>query len=140
MSNPEDHDKLAPQVAAVEAARQRLVTDIDVLGHEARLEVLYRMESIAWKLVAGVAAATAGLGATKLLGLVWQKVVPDHEPPDDPTDLTTPTGDAVLWTALTGLGVGVATVLAQRTAAKGWSKATGRVPPPYEKKASQVKV
>lgn len=140
MSNPEDEDKLAQPVAAVEAAREKLVTDIDVLGREARLEALFHMESIAWKLVAGIAAATAGLAATKVLGVVWGKLVPDHEPPPDPTDLTTTTGDAVLWTALTGVGVGVATVLAQRGAARGWSKATGRVPPPYEKKAAQVKV
>ncbi|HUG84101.1 MAG TPA: DUF4235 domain-containing protein [Euzebya sp.] len=130
----ETRAQLAGQVAAVDAARQKLVADIDVLDTEVRLEVLYRMESIAWKVVAGLAAASAGLAATKVLNLVWAKLIPDTVPPEDPTDPDTPTKDAVVWTALTGLGVGLAALLAQRGAAMGWSKATGRTPPPFEKK------
>lgn len=135
MSTPETNDKLAHQVAAVEAAREKLVADIDVLDNEVRLEVLFRMESIAWKAVAGIAAAAAGLAATKVLNQVWARLIPDSLPPEDPTDPQTSTKEALVWTALTGLGVGVAAVMAQRGAAKGWSKATGRVPPPFEKKA-----
>ncbi len=131
--NPLD-DKLAPQLAAVQAARSKLVADIDTLDTEVRLEALFRMETFAWKAVAGIAAAVAGLATTKALGQVWAKLVPGAEPPNDPTDPDTSTKDALLWTALTGVGVGVATVLAQRGAAKGWSKATGRVPPAFEKK------
>lgn len=138
MSPPEPNDALAPQVAAVDAARHKLVTDIDVLDQEVRLEVLFRMETIAWKAVAGIAAAAAGLAATKLLGAVWGRLIPEHGPPYDPTDPETSTRDAVVWTALTGVGVGVATVLAQRSAAKGWSKATGKIPPTYEKKRAQA--
>ena len=126
--------KLAPQLAAVEAARRKLVADIDVLDDEVRLEVLYRMESIAWKVVAGVAAAVAGLAATTVLNVVWDKVIPDTDPPEDPTDPDTPARDALVWTALTGLGVGLATVFAQRSAAKGWTKATGAKPLAFEHK------
>lgn len=126
---------IAPQLRAVEAARSKLVNDIEMLDSEVRLEVLFRMESFAWKAVAGVAAAAAGVAATKLLGGIWAKLIPDHDPPDNPADPDTSTKDAIVWTALTGVGVGVATVLAQRGAAKGWSKATGRVPPAFEKKA-----
>ncbi|MEE8603151.1 DUF4235 domain-containing protein [Euzebya tangerina] len=131
------NDELSNQIAAVEAARNKLVADIDVLDREVRLEVLYRMESFAWKAVAGVSAAVAGLAATKVLGQVWAKLIPDTTPPDDPTDPSTSAKDAIVWTALTGLGVGVATVLAQRAAASGWSKATGHVPPPFEGKAKR---
>lgn len=130
--------KLAPQVAAVEAARRKLVADIDVLDDEVRLEVLYRMESFAWKAVAGVAAAVAGLAATKLLNVVWDKLVPDSHPPEDPTDPDTPARDALVWTALTGLGVGLATVFAQRGAARGWTKATGQKPPAFTKTKGPV--
>lgn len=125
--------KLADQVAAVEAARDKLVADIETLDTEVRLEVLYRMESFAWKAVAGIAAAVAGLATTKALGAVWGKLIPDSDPPNNPADPETRTGDAVLWTALTGVGVGVATVLAQRGAAQGWKRATGRIPPAFEK-------
>jgi hypothetical protein len=130
---------LAPKVAAVEAARRKLVADIDVLDDEVRLEVLYRMESFAWKAVAGVAAAVAGLAASKVLTLVWDKVIPGTEPPDDPTDPDTPARDALVWTALTGLGVGLATVFAQRGAAQGWIRATGSKPPAFGKKRGPYK-
>jgi hypothetical protein len=128
------NDKLTTELAAVEAARNKLVADIDTLDQEVRLEVLFRMESFAWKAVAGVAAAVAGLAVTKALGAVWGKALPGT-PPKDPTDPETSTKDALLWTAMTGAGVGVAAVFAQRGAAQGWSKATGRVPPPFEKKS-----
>ena len=130
------NDELQDEIAAVEAARNKLVADIDLLDREVRLEVLYRMESFAWKAVAGVAATVAGLAVTKVLGQVWDKLIPDTTPPDDPTDPNTDAKEAIVWTALTGVGVGVATVLAQRGAAKGWSKATGRVPPPFEGKTA----
>ncbi|CAN5218856.1 hypothetical protein BH23ACT9_BH23ACT9_11160 [soil metagenome] len=132
--SPEANENLSEEIRAVEAAREKLVTDIDVLDSEVRLEVLFRMESLAWKAVAGVAAAVAGIAATKLLGGVWRQFVPDHEPPDDPSDPRESTRDAILWTGLTGLGVGIATVIAQRGAAKGWVKATGRIPPAFENK------
>ena len=130
----EINPKVADQVRTVEAARDKLVTDIEMLDTEVRLEVLYRMETFAWKAVAGISAAVAGIAATKLLGTAWAKLIPDSDPPNNPADPETGTGDAVLWTALTGVGVGVATVLAQRGAAQGWKKATGRIPPAFEKK------
>lgn len=133
-ANAVPQEKLAPQLAAVEQARAQLVRDIEVLDDEVRLEVLFRMESFAWKAVAGVAAAVAGLAATKVLGVVWDKVIPDTDPPEDPTDPDTSARDAIVWTALTGLGVGISTVVAQRTAAKGWTRATGRKPPSFEGK------
>ena len=74
MSTTEPKDHLAPQVAAVDAARQKLVSDIDVLDQEVRLEVLFRMESIAWKVVAGIAAASMVFGFTNVL-MVWGPVV-----------------------------------------------------------------
>ena len=125
---------LADKIRDVEVARDKLVTDIETLDSEVRLEALYRMESFAWKAVAGVAASIAGLAATQVLNQIWTKLIPDHDPPEDPTDPDTTAKDAVIWTALTGLGVGVAAVLAQRGAATGWTRATGQLPPPFEKK------
>ncbi|WP_370326210.1 DUF4235 domain-containing protein [Euzebya sp.] len=134
MSATDADGALSRQLAAVEAARTKLVSDIDTLDREVRLEALYRMESFAWKAVAGIAAAVSGLAATKVLTLVWDKVIPDTDPPEDPTDPETSTRDAMVWTLLTGIGVSTAAVVAQRSAAKGWAKATGRTPPPFEKK------
>lgn len=133
MTEPESSEKLAAEIAAVENARDRLVADIDTLDTEVRLEVLYRMESLAWKAVTGLAAAVAGLAATKVVNEVWAKTLPGV-PPEDPTDPRTSVRDALVWTAMTGLGVGLAAVVAQRGAAAGWAKATGRVPPPFEDK------
>ena len=130
-------ENLAGELAAVDAARAKLVADIDTLDHEVRMEALYRMENIAWKAAAGIAAAIAGIAASKVLGAVWGKVGPGGEPPKDPTDPQTGAKDALLWTALTGVGVGVATVVAQRGAAAGWIKATGKVPPPFKKKLQE---
>jgi len=135
MSSPPAGDRLASEKAAVEDARSKLARDIEVLDREVRLEVLYRMEKLAWKAVAGIAAAVAGLAASKALAAIWGKVR-DGTPPDDPVNPGIRASDALLWTAMTGVGVGIATVIAQRGAARGWAKATGRVPPPFEKKAS----
>lgn len=130
----EGDGKLAAELAAVERARAKLVADMEVLDREVRLEVLYRMENLAWKAVAGLSAAVAGLAATKVLNLVWGRIRPGgNAPPTDPTDPRTRTSDALIWTALTGMGVGVAAVIAQRQAAKGWTKATGHVPPAFAK-------
>jgi F0F1-type ATP synthase membrane subunit c/vacuolar-type H+-ATPase subunit K len=134
---PPADPRLAAKVAAVEAARDRLVADIDVLDREVRLEVLQHMESLAWKLVAGLSAAVAGIAAGKGLNAVWDRLVPGSDPPEDPTDPDTPAREALLWASLTALGVGVSTVVAQRTAAKGWVRATGRKPPAFGKRRSR---
>jgi hypothetical protein len=46
-----------------------------------------------------------------------------------PADPATSWGEAIAWTAATGLVVGVARMLASRGAAAGWQKATGTLPP-----------
>ncbi len=124
--------KVGEQMAKVEAARSKLVGDLGRLDDEVRLEVAYRMEKIAWKVVAGIAGAAAAVIVTKVLNLVWAKARPDP-PPENPADPETGWGEALLWTAATGIGMGVARMIAQRGAAMGWQKATGHVAPPFEK-------
>lgn len=120
------------QLAKVEQARGRLVDDLQRLDGEVRLEVAYRMEKAAWKVLAGVAGAAAAVLVTKVLNVAWAKVRPDP-PPMNPADPETSWGEALLWTAATGIGMGIARMVAQRGAALGWKKATGRVAPAFEK-------
>jgi hypothetical protein len=119
---------LAPQQAAVRAARERLARDLDVLNVEMRSEMGHAMEKTAWKLAATGAAVIAGIAVRNLMMSAW-KAVTKHDPPNNPADPTTGWGEAVLWTAVTGLTVGVARMIASRGAAAGWQKATGTLPP-----------
>lgn len=127
---------VAAEVAAVQQARQQLAEDLGVLEEEVRLEVSYRMEKLAWKLVAGLAGATAVLVVNKTLNGIWARVRPDP-PPENPADPETGWVDGLIWAAATGIGMGVGKVVAQRGAALAWTRATGRVAPPFEKKVAK---
>ncbi|MFZ0390508.1 MAG: DUF4235 domain-containing protein [Calditrichia bacterium] len=81
-----------------------------------------------WQLVGAGSALLAGMAVKKVLGAGWQKVM-DEEPPKNPASRSTSWGDAVLWTAATGVVIGVAKMLARRGAVTGWEKATGEAPP-----------
>lgn len=124
--------KHAPQQAAVRQARDRLVQDLETLDSEVRLEVAYRMEKLAWKLIAGIAGAVAAFLVAKVLNTAWSKTRPSP-PPTNPADPETGWTDALLWAAATGVGLGIGKMIAERGTAIGWKKATGRVAPPFEK-------
>ena len=119
---------LAPQLEAVRAARERLARDLDVFNMEMRSEMGHTMEKTVWKLAATGAAIIAGIAVRNLLMSTWRAVM-KHEPPNNPADPATSWGEAVAWTAATGLAVGVARMVASRGAAAGWQKATGKLPP-----------
>lgn len=119
---------LAQQQAAVRDARERLARDLDVLNVEMRSEMGHTMEKTAWKLAASGAAVVAGIAVRNLLMSVW-KAVAKNDPPNNPADPATGWGEALAWTAVTGLAVGVARMVASRGAAAGWQKATGKLPP-----------
>lgn len=119
---------LGPQQAAVRAARERLARDLDVLNVEMRSEMGHTMEKTVWKLAATGAAVIAGIAVRNLLMSAWRGVM-KNDPPNNPADPATSWGEALLWTAVTGLAVGVARMVASRGAAAGWQKATGSLPP-----------
>lgn len=122
---------LVPQQEAVRAARERLGRDLDVLNDEVRAEMGHAMEKTVWKLAATGAAIIASIAVRNLLMAVWRKVV-KTDPPNNPADPSTSWGEAIAWTAATGLVIGVARMAASRGAAAGWQRATGSLPPGLE--------
>jgi hypothetical protein len=85
-------------------------------------------EKLLWKLYVGVIGAVTTVVAKQVVTASW-KVVMGGKPPK-PTDLATPTGQAVSWALASGLGVGVSQLLVKRLAAKRWSDAVGQHVPP----------
>jgi uncharacterized protein DUF4235 len=119
---------LAPQQEAVAAARERLARDLDVLNVEMRSEMGHAMEKTVWKLAATGAAVVTGMAVRNVLMGLWRKVM-KTEPPNNPADPATGWGEAIAWTAATGLVIGVARMVASRGAAAGWQRYTGTLPP-----------
>lgn len=119
---------LAPHQEAVRAARERLARDLDVFNVEMRSEMGHAMEKTMWRLAATGAAVLAGVAVRSALMSLWRAVM-KNDPPNNPADPATSWGEAIAWTAATGLVVGVARMLASRGAAAGWQRATGALPP-----------
>ena len=61
------------------------------------------------------AAIGAGVGARKITQTLWTKVT-GSEPPKDPTDASTSWGDAIAWTVMVGVVVGLLRLFARRGA------------------------
>ncbi len=57
------------------------------------------------------------------------RAVTSRRPPTEPESLKTSWRQALLWTAVSALLVGLAQISAKRGAAVGWKRATGRKPP-----------
>jgi Protein of unknown function (DUF4235) len=119
---------LAPQQDAVLAARERLARDLDVFNVEMRSEMGHAMEKTIWKVAATGAAVVAGMAVRSALMALWRTLM-KNEPPNNPADPATSWGEAIAWTAATGLAVGVARMVGTRGAAAGWQKYTGSLPP-----------
>jgi hypothetical protein len=125
-----DRTALAPQVAAVEAARARFGHSLSQLEQEVRAQIGYSVERILWKVaVAGVGVA-AVVGVQKAMTAAW-RAARKTEPPINPAAKSTGWGDAIAWTVATGVGIAAAKLVATRGIAAGWEKATG-TPPPLE--------
>lgn len=67
------------------------------------------------EVVTAGAAVGAGLGARKLTDLLWKRTT-GSEPPEDPTDITTSWGEAIAWTVMVGVVVGLVRLIARRGA------------------------
>lgn len=119
---------LADEIAAVRTARERFGRDLDRLNAEARAEIGQTLERILWKAAAAGAALVAGLAVRKALEAGWH-AARSTEPPEGPADPSASWGEALGWTVVTAVGMGMAKVVAARGAAAGWHKATGHHPP-----------
>lgn len=84
-------------------------------------------EERAWQGLAVAAAAAAGIGARQLMRNGW-KLWRSDEPPENPAARSVSWGDALIWTAVTGITVGLTRLVAERGAAAAWKKAKGHYP------------
>lgn len=124
-------DGLAPKVAEVEAARDRLGHDLDLLHSEVRTQMGRTVERIAWKLVAAGTAIAAAALTRKGLTVAWRKTI-KRDPPKSTAGPGTGWGEAIAWTGATAVAIAVARLVAERGTAAGWQRATGHQPPGLE--------
>lgn len=120
--------ELDDKVEAVREARDRLGHDVDVMTSELRATVGLTMEKIIWKAVTVGAGVLAGVTMRKLLTAAWRRTR-HADPPTDPLRGGTGWPEALSWAAASGVGVGVARLVAARGAVAGWEKAMGAPPP-----------
>lgn len=116
------------EVQAVHNARERLGRDLDQLNVEVRAQMGETAEKLSWQLLTTVAAVGAAMVVRKVLTASWSSLRAT-EPPTNPADPTTQWGEAIAWTAATGLVVGIARMVATRGAAGAWTRAMGTRPP-----------
>ena len=81
-----------------------------------------------WKAVTVGLGALAGLATRGVLELMW-KALRGSPPPKVPADRRSSWVDALSWAVATGVGVGVARLVAVRTAAVVWEAAIHEPPP-----------
>jgi hypothetical protein len=81
-----------------------------------------------WKAITLGSGALAGLLTQRLLEAAWKVLRGDVDPPM-PADRRSSWTDALSWAIATGVGAGVARLLAVRTAARMWEAATHELPP-----------
>lgn len=82
---------------------------------------------LVWKIYVTVLGIVTTLAAHKLVTFAWQKATGD-EPPT-PSDPESPVSQAVLWSLMSGLGIGITQLLTQRFAARRWQHQMGTKPP-----------
>ena len=80
-----------------------------------------------WKAVSGIAATLAAMATHTALNAAWGGLR-SEEPPLNPAAHDTRWREALLWAAAIGLTVGVAQLLARRSAAAGWRAYFGDYP------------
>lgn len=89
------------------------------------------VSKLMWK-VAGAAAGAVATGlARAVLAGAWRKAR-HEEPPQNPASPSTSWPQAVAWAAASGVGLGVARLVAQRGAAAAWKRRTGHLPAEVE--------
>ena len=85
---------------------------------------------VGWRLISTGAGLLAGLAAQRAVSAVWSRATPSRKgPPANPADREVGWGEAVAWSIAAGVGVGVARLISERVAARGWELAVGSPPP-----------
>ena len=85
--------------------------------------------TIGWKVTGALVGAAAGVATRAVLSTVWRTAA-HREPPENPASPSTSWPDALAWSIVSGVGLGVARLVAQRGAAAAWQAGTGSLPLP----------
>ena len=85
----------------------------------------------AWSLVGGLSAAGSGIAVKRVLHKSWRAVT-GNEPPANPEHPRTTWPEAIAYAMLSGALVGLARLVARKTAANVWQRRTGALPPGLE--------
>jgi len=83
---------------------------------------------VTWMVVGAGAAMLASTLVERSLEAAWRAAM-HHDPPNKPDSPKTSWNQALLWTAATGLAIGLSQVAARRGAAIGWQHVTGKKAP-----------
>ena len=86
------------------------------------------LQNYGWKAIAVGTGALTGFATQRVIELIWT-AVRGSEPPKQAADRASPWPEALSWAVATGIGVGVARLLAVRTAAVLWEAAVHAPPP-----------
>lgn len=82
----------------------------------------------AWNIIRLAAMLAAGFAVERVVTAGW-KAASGHQPPTDPEDIDTHTGEVILYAVLSGALIAVARVIAIRGAAKAYTKySSGPIP------------
>jgi hypothetical protein len=92
-----------------------------------------KRQVVVWKVVSTGTGVLSGILVRQLIGLGWKLVTSGREePPLNPADRRISWSEGLQWAVASGVGVGVARLVSDRLAARGWEAATGHPPPGIE--------
>jgi len=86
------------------------------------------MERVIWRGVALGSGALAALAFRQAAAALW-RARRHEDPPTHPGSPRVGWTETLIWTTSIAVGAAVARVIAERTAAKAWERATGKPPP-----------
>lgn len=84
-------------------------------------------EETRWNAAGAIASVAAGIATRKLLESAWRRRQ-GIDPPTNPASPDTTWAQAIGWTLVSALAVGLARLVAERAAAGVWARRTGRLP------------
>jgi hypothetical protein len=88
---------------------------------------------ILWKVISTGTGVLSGILVRQAIGLLWKALTSGREdPPLNPADRRISWTEGLQWAVASGVGVGIARLVSDRLAARGWEAATGHLPPGVE--------
>lgn len=90
------------------------------------------MQKVLYKVFGILTGVLAAKLARSLMESSWKRTHAGANPPRQPDAPGTQWGEALTWAVASGVAAGVARLLATKSVASAWRKATGHLPPGLE--------